>query len=53
LQVKYKEVDWSEAGLKTEEAEAWAEYDEPADLTTHQVAVRWTSKTQNPRYIWD
>ncbi len=32
-------VDWSEAGLKTEDGEAWgAEYDEPADLTsTHQV----------------
>ena len=38
-QLKYKEVDWSEAGLKTEDGEAWgAEYDEPADLTTtHQV----------------
>ncbi len=34
-------VDWSEAGLKKEDGEAWgvgAEYDESADLTTtHQV----------------
>ncbi len=32
-------VDRIEAGLKTEDGEAWgAEYDEPADLTTtHQV----------------
>ena len=38
FQVKYKEVvDWSEPGLKTEDTEAWTEYDEPADLTTHQV----------------
>jgi hypothetical protein len=39
-QVKYKDVDWNqpEPGLKTEDTEAWTEYDEPADLTTHQVA---------------
>ncbi len=34
-------MNWSEAGLKTEDGEAWgAEYDEPADLITMNQVVK-------------